>query len=361
MISLFKPKFGSRATVGTKRIGLDIGTRALKLVQVEQTKVAWRVGNSLLIPYPCGVAATSEDISQGFVRAVLEDALSNGPWKPSALAGCVFSIDLTPMHTLELPAGTDSEHRQMAEQELAESQGWIPDEQVFDIWHDPVSSPKNAADSQVHVLSVPRSTALMLAQDLLPFGMQCDSIDGLPFAMARAVSLAVDDSDTPVAALDWGASRATFILCQDGRPVFIRRLRECGFSRILEQIENRLGLSAPECARLLESIGMDSSDYRPQTSVARAVSQAALTTFRILADEIRRTLRFLKADAGIEPSRLFLLGGGASIKHIGSRMTELTGLMAENWALPDKAGPVDGETQDAVFATAYAAAVGGAS
>ncbi len=345
--------------MGTKRIGLDIGTHTLKLVQVEQTKAAWRIANSLLIPYPCGVAATSEDISQGFVRAVLDDVLSNGPWTRSTLAGCVFSIDLTSLHTLELPAGTDHEHRQMAEQELAESQGWIPDEQVFDLWHDPSSFSKNAAESQVHVLSVPRSAALTLARDLLPFGMQCDSIDGLPFAMARAVSLAGDDAGTPIAALDSGASRATFILSQDGRPVFIRRLPDCGFSRILEQIENRLGLSASECARLLVAVGLDSSDHHPRNPMVRAVSQAALTTFRILADEIRRTLKFLKADAHIEPRRLILLGGGASIKHISSRMTELTGLKAETWAVPGQAGPVDGETQDAVFATAYAAAIGG--
>ncbi len=92
-----------------------------------------------------------------------------------------------------------------------------------------------------------------------------------------------------------GASRATFILSQDGRPVFIRRLPDCGFSRILEQIENRLGLSASEFARLLVAVGLDSSDHHPRNPMVRAVSQAALTTFRILADEIRRTLKFLKA------------------------------------------------------------------
>lgn len=357
MISLLKSISRSRVTLGARRIGLDIGTRALKLVQVEQTKSTWRVINSLLLPYPCGAPATSADISQGFVRAVLEDVFSQSAWQTIKKAGCVFSMDLSRMHTVSLPAGTETEHRQMAESELAEAEDWNSAEQVFDLWCDAISSAKNTAEIPVHVLSIPRSAATALAYDLLPFGMQCDAIDGLPFAIARAVSLSLEEDDVPVAALDWGASAVLFVLCEQGRPVFIRRFRDCGSFRIVEQIEKRLGLAAPECARLLESLGIESSDHGLQNNVARIVAHATQTTLRVLLEEMSRTLRFLKADLGIAPERLVLLGGGSSIRHISRQITEWTGLDVENWAFP---GQAEVAAQDAVFAAAYAAAVGGA-
>src|SRR5688572_29868713 len=120
MISSVKPRFPSRVTPGARRIGLDIGTRALKLVQVEPTRSAFRVVNSLLMPYPCGAAATAADISRGFGRAVLEEVLSQSTSQSCTKAGCVFSMNLSRMHTLNLPAGTETEQRQMAESELAE-------------------------------------------------------------------------------------------------------------------------------------------------------------------------------------------------------------------------------------------------
>jgi Tfp pilus assembly PilM family ATPase len=246
----------------------------------------------------------------------------------------------------------------MAESELAETDGWNAEEQVFDLWTDPIASAKNAAESQVHVLSAPKSALTALAYDLLPFGMLCDSIDGLPFAMARAVSLSLGERETPVAALDFGASVTMFVLCQQGQPVFIRRLRDSGYFRIVEQIQKRLGLDAPECARLLESIGCESSNRCPQNKAALAVASAVQAALRVLADEMGRTLRFLKADANIEPERMILMGGGSSIRHVSARITELTGLATENWTFPGQAehGP-----QEGVFAAAYAAAVGGTS
>jgi Tfp pilus assembly PilM family ATPase len=340
---------------------LDIGTHALKLVQVERTKDGWRVLTPLLVPYPQESPASCGEISRGFTLTVLESLLSPGTWNPIAPAGCVLSMELCSLQSLEIPPGTEAEQRQMVESELSESEDWNSEEQVFDIWPDATPS-RTASDSLLHVLSVPRSAASGLAHDLLPFGLQCESIDGLPFALARAASLFSGDSDEVTAALDWGASAATLVLCQHGRPVFIRRLRDSGYTRILEQIHRQLELPMPESACLLEAIGMHSPDMCPINRVSRIVSAAAAASVHGITEEIGRTLRFLKADSGIEPAALILMGGGACIRHVDPRFAELTGLATRCWTFPEsQASDVNTRQGEAVFATAYAAAIGGAS
>ena len=353
MISWLKPTSLQTAAVRIRRIGVDVGTRALKLVPIEKMGHGWTVGHPLLIPYPGQPPATNRDIAQGLLRQILQEELPPSVRSANLSAGCVFSMSLSALQTLELPPGTEAEQRQMAEADLAESPPWLQEEQVFDTWPETVLSSKENGATIVNVLSVPNRTAATLAQDLLPFGMLCDSIDGSPFAMARAVSMSRDAGSNFVAALDWGASGATFVLCQNGRPAFTRRFRECGFWRSVEHIQQLLGLPPKESSRLLEAIGMPPRDVCPASRVARLVSSAAAGSIRLIAEEIFRTLRFLKTDAGIEPEQLILLGGGACLRHADLRLTELTGIPTRPWRFPGRT-PSAVPGKDALFGIAFA-------
>jgi hypothetical protein len=110
---------------------------------------------------------------------------------------------------------------------------------------------------------------------------------------------------------------------------------------------------------LLEEVGIDSLECCPLSPIARTVSATVLSTVRTLAEELRRTLRFLKADLSLEPERLVLLGGGASIRHIGLHMEEMTELETVNWTFPVEGAEGYADPRDAVFAAAFAAAVVG--
>ncbi len=356
MISWLKQTPFNKSAIRVRRIGVDFGTRALKLVPVERMGRGGSIGHPLVLSYPGEKPATNPGIAQGLLRQAFKAELPPGVWSARLSAGCVFSMGLSALQTLELPPGTEAEQRQMAEADLAESPDWLEEEQVFDLWPETVLSSRENGATIVNVLSVPNRTAAALAQDLLPMGMLCDSIDGLPFATARAVSLPEPGSGL-VAALDWGASGAVFVLCQNGRPAFTRRFRECGFWRSVEQIEQQLGLPPEDSVRLLEAVGMPARDARPASRAARVVSSAAAGSVRPLAEEIARTLRFLKTDAGIEPERLVLMGGGACLKHINARLTELTGIPTRTWRFPGRTS--SGSPRDAVFAAAFAAGWGG--
>lgn len=362
MLTWFKRVSSQSPAVLARRVGVDVGTRALKFVHAEQTGSGWRHGHALLLPYPCEAPMTCGDIAQGFVKAALEEVMPGGRLSSKLPVGCVFSMDLSCMQTLQLPPSNDAELRQMAESDLSESSDWNKDEQVYDVWPETALSSKDDGANTVNVLSIPKTSATALADDLLSLGMQCDSIDGLPFAAARAVSLATGKRQNPVAVLDWGASAATLVLCKHGRPTFTRRFRDCGFARCAEQIQERLDLPPADCHRLLQAIGMYSRDVCPMSSVSRVVSGAAAGGIRLIAEEIRRTFRFLRSDSGIQPEQLFLLGGGACIQHAGLRLTELTGIPTRPWQFPGRKKNTSAQgPNDAVFASAFAAALGGTS
>ena len=50
--------------------------------------------------------------------------------------------------------------------------------------------------------------------------------------LARVLA-APDDVHVPVAAFDWGRSTATFVVALDGRPAFVRVLRDCGLQTVI--------------------------------------------------------------------------------------------------------------------------------
>ncbi|MCA9067789.1 MAG: pilus assembly protein PilM, partial [Planctomycetaceae bacterium] len=209
-------------------------------------------------------------------------------------------------------------------------------------------------------LSLPEATATAVAHELLRSRIQCQSIDGLPFTIARAVT-AMETSTETRAALDWGASTATFVLIRDGRPVFTRQFPQCGFSQITEGIQQRLDLPFAECHRLVQAIGMFPEDVCSMSSVSRLVSKAVEGTIRGLSDEIRCTLRFLKSQSEICPQKLTLLGGGASIRQTCERLSELTGLSVSPWTFPKPMNFELPEQGMASFANAYAATIGAVS
>ena len=82
-------------------------------------------------------------------------------------------------------------------------------------------------------------------------------MDGLPFVLARAVRLAnIPNGSGPIGAIDWGFTRATFCVVSDGRPLFTRHLRKCGFGLLTGAVSRMLGLSEDEATELLTGYGM---------------------------------------------------------------------------------------------------------
>jgi hypothetical protein len=92
--------------------------------------------------------------------------------------------------------------------------------------------------------------------------------------------------------------------------------------------------------------------------VQTALAALAAPVLNRLAEELRRTLSFLRQQSANPPVRIWLCGGGGLIRNVAERLTGETGVPTECWRLPRPAGddrPRD--VAECLFATAVALSV----
>ncbi len=184
----------------------------------------------------------------------------------------------------------------------------------------------------VNVLSTSLNWSDRLALDHRQSKLTCRVMDGLPLALSRAIRLTADGpAKSLVAALDWGFERATFCLIRDGQPVFVRCFRDAGFQKVIDAICRSLAVTVAEAHQILSKHGLPesaSSDNEVQQLIADVVADA----IDGLSAELIRTLTFLRPNLRNElPSRLWLFGGGTSIKRIDQVLTERVELPVGIW------------------------------
>jgi Tfp pilus assembly PilM family ATPase len=232
---------------------------------------------------------------------------------------------------------------------------------VFDFWRSGVGHTSGAGCREISVLSLRSDTATAIAEDLLPGGFCCRTLDGLPFALSRAVEMTgAKPGRHPGdvrAAVDLGASSATFVLCRAGQPSFTRVLRGCPFADVVDDLGGRLGVPPAACGPLLRGFGLADLGGGPAGVVRECLSAFAGR----LTDELRRTLAFLKQQSSEAlPRELLLFGGGAVVRDIGPALSEALALPVRPWELPSttKRGERGaGPSSDAVFGAACAMSV----
>ena len=311
-------------------IGVDIGSRVIKMAQVERRGSRWRLAAIRVIPIADNRELTESAIADGLIG----DSLAGFNAKASGLSGqraaCLLPTGIVEPQTQMLPQANDSELRSMVLEDAAEN----PDgSAIVDVWSDRDGWDADAPMIRVSACSLPDAVARQCAEDLLSHRLQCEYLDGLPFAMARAVGLVDYDMELEtVAALDWGHSRPLLTILRNGVPAFTRVLRMCGTVHIEQAVQNALGTTPEESARLLSLSPVAGSDIAGR--LPELLSQIAGPEIDRLVGQIHRTLQFLRQQhPALVPARLWLLGGGATIAGIDRHVAEHLDLETSVWRL----------------------------
>lgn len=112
MLTLTPPRTSSHRSHHTGVIGLDIGSHAIKWAQVVRDHSGWQLtaAHVLRVPQPL---LTPEAVRGGTIRTVLRSAgLGHFTGRPAV--ACTLSMALTELRSLDLPAGSPDELRDMA-------------------------------------------------------------------------------------------------------------------------------------------------------------------------------------------------------------------------------------------------------
>lgn len=344
-------------------IGVDFGTRALKLAQVERAGAGLRVAASAVMPRT-GVSGDSPSSgAQGWhwSGADLLAALSLNAGFSGRRAACTLPMRFTELHTLAIPPGGEGERRAMIAHELASMRSAGEQDRQFDFWEtEPSPAGDLSANENVNVLSVSPAVLARAVENLGEAKLNCQVMDGLPFALARAVQLASSAAlSVPVGALHWGFTSATFCVVSDGTPRFTRHLRTCGFASLTEAVREALGVSEDEAVGLLLREGLPSlrcQDAR-RREIQTVIAEVTANALNEIVEELTRTLSYLRMQyRHLLPERICLLGDGAVLGNVAAVWSDKTGVPVETWQLPlgENHRRHDPEPPPAIFATAVA-------
>lgn len=309
-------------------IGVDFGTRMMKFAQLRSSLRSWKLTAVHSTPIATSQGLTASSIGRGAIRESLKGMSRSASGFVGPRAVVALPTELAEPRPFELPQGDLGELARMLDQELSS-----PQTSQSDFWDCGAFSRTDTELRRVNAVEVADSVLNRCIEDLARAGLECEVIDVLPFALARAIDF-VERSPVPgsVLALDWGAGQPLLVLIENGQPVFTRVLRDCALGKALDRIQSQLGIDEIECAQLLATCGIDGRGEGSRI-VAEIISRHLVDEVEQMLETLHRTMEFLQREHGETPNRMWLFGCGGAIRGLDDVLSEQLELETRTWAL----------------------------
>jgi len=317
-----------------RTIGLDVGTNAVRAVEINLGRagpVVERVGQVAL---PYGAVAAGEVVDAPAVASALRRLWKEVGFSTKKVVVGVANARVV-ARVAELPDMPDSEIRSSLEYQV---QDLIPiplKDAVLD--HQVLERIPGAEGATLRLLLVAahRDMLRSLLAALEGGGLSASRVDLVPFALIRALydddGLGLgDEADDPRANLPHaivgvGAGVTNVVIHERGLPRFVRTL-PTGGNAIAEALASDLELDLDTAEGLKRSL-----DARhlsgPDGERAVAVASSALSP---VVDEVRGTLDYyVSSPEGGPLGRVTLTGGGARLPELSDRLRDSLGVPVE--------------------------------
>jgi type IV pilus assembly protein PilM len=304
----------SRWLGGTTRspIGVDLGGRTIKLVQLSQRRGEWQLDAAVLVPQPVPnhpverqTAKYLRDVAarHGFVGNRIVLAASNRQ----------LEVDV-----LELPpreSGAPVE--QIARMELARAAKLENDSFELECWDLPAPT-RGGSGTSVMAVAMRHQHADALLEPFETVGFNVVAIDARCWTLARACS-AYESPGTITAVLNIGWNAALLVLVRSGVVVYQRTLADSGLSVAFNAIGEEFHLDEEETGFVLQHLGVSeavtaSPELTDITQSAPQIRQLISRLLESMVDQIEAAVHYaLHRYAETPVTNLLLVGGGAGI------------------------------------------------
>jgi type IV pilus assembly protein PilM len=294
--------------VARRVIGLDIGTNAVRVAELEVAATpVLRVFGQVALPPEA--MREGEIVDPGAVSAAIERL-----WRELGLRRGEVRVGIASprviVRPVELPA--------MPEEDLAgalrfQAQELIPipiEEAVFDFQvletRPAAQGEEGAGTSRVLLAAAHRETVQRVVDSVRGAGLRVGAVDVVPLALVRALAR----YDTPAepgaeAIVSFGGGTTVVVVHEAGLPRFVRILGTGGRA-LTDAIARDLEL-APDAAESVKRQG----ELAPADLAARAEAAVERPLGEVL-EEIRGSLDYYRTQPGAAPLRRVLVTGGAS-------------------------------------------------
>ena len=358
-ISLFR-QFNTRwfqRSVGWT--GIEIGCYEVKMAQVCKLDGRWSLssiwtienpgpyasegkgslphlihGNRASFDWMAGADILKNGLTQFFTEADNLNALFQGK-----KCAATLSDGMIDYRELDLPFSDLDDAYPVISSDVAFEMECDPNELITDCWRLPNSRSRNESSAYAAV-SLKCAEAEQLSKDLLTLGFDCQVIDAVPCAIARATQMMIQDNESITLAIDLGYNQSTITMVQNDQPVLTRSLRNCGLISLLEGIARIFEVSLSDAQTLLfQSPANDLVNDSGQEEFSNPLRQRTDTFLHALSYEINKTLEYSRRLLhSVAPERILLMGAGVKIPRIAIVLEQKTSIPTQVWCMESSLG-----------------------
>ena len=330
--------------------GVEIGCHCINMAQIRKIDNRWQLAAVWSVEHPTAFAMasipnvsscdetfgwlTSDKIFEHGLAPTLEHLENLNALFHGRNCAATLTDGMIAYRELDLPACDPSDSQAMVRSEIALELDCELEDLLTDCWELPQNRPRLNASS-FGAVSLRRSTAMQLAGDLLRAGFDCQTLDAMPCAMARATSMVVEDIGVATLAIDLGYHQATLTLVQDGQPIMSRGLRELGLFHLLELIAISFEISLADAQTLLlQSPSNQEGDFNAMNDFSNPLQQRLGGYLQTMAHEVDKTIQFSsRTYRTMIPSQILLMGAGVKIPALDHAIEYRVGLPTRTWAI----------------------------
>jgi type IV pilus assembly protein PilM len=334
-------------------IGVDIGTRSIKLLQLRQRRgqlVLQAAARAEIPPCDAGPERTAA------VTAILRKLTASGGFVGKC---CVSSLPARQLQSrsIRLPQMPDNERARAVLFEARERFNFDLEQGCIEHFVAGEARRGTEVRDELLLFAASSDTLRWHIDGFVAAGLELEAIDLQPCALQRALARVLPPAPGALQALiDIGAGGTQLLMIQDDRLVFYKHI-EIGADTFTQAAAQKLGVGLPEAERMLIRVARgDGDDTSPQ--LAQAVIDATRPAVEDLARELDMCLRYYVVTfRGKRPEHAYLVGGHAASVRISEAIGQTIGAQLLN-AAPLATVVQDTPLIEPVQAGQWAAAMG---
>ena len=286
-------------------VGLDIGSSAVKAIELKPAGKGYKVGAIGVEPIPPDSIVDGAIIDSVAVSDAIRRLFINKQFKSKDVAASLSGNSVI-VKKITLPV--------MSEQELAESIYWEAEQYIpFDIQDvnldyeviDPGTGPESQGSMEVLLVAAKKDKIADYTGVIAQAGRTPVVVDVDAFALQNAYEANYGfEATSVVVLLNAGASAININILAGGQSVFTRDV-SMGGNAFTEAVQKELNLSFDAAEEVKKGQSVDGVTYDEAWPVLRAMTDNVLL-------EVEKTFDFFKATAANDHIDRIVLSGGAS-------------------------------------------------
>lgn len=296
-------------------IGIDLGERCIKAVQLASSRSGWKVMAAAVLDRLADGQPTRQEI-QRLADVLYRQGFTAGPVTLAAPHAALHA------EILELPPrGSQAPLEQIARLELARTGKFEPEGFAMALWDLPAPARDMGATHAMGV-AVRHAEADALVELFEEQGLHVRGLDCQAWAILRACAGQAGGGVT--AMLDIGWNRGLLVLAHQRTVVYQRTILEAAQSTLHQEIAEHLGLDGEACDYLVQALGLSGRPGEGQADPGhlRTVQRIMARRLDTVAAELEASFSYAGhryPDVAVE--QLLLVGGGAAVPGVAEQFS----------------------------------------